>query len=219
MGLSASAPFAVAAAERGEPFPCAVELPGDHRLDGVVRRGGRGLAQWLSGSVAQWLSGVVRLGGMAPGLRRLGFPALAAAGTRAGHLRAELDHAPAGDIRLISLRAGQGRDVIGVLAGHPRRNDVRARLVGLDERNVAVARQAARAAGLDGVPMLQADAGITDVCTGAVPTQIVVVCGIFGNITVSDNHVTVETVPSLCAPSALVLWTRHRGPPLRAARK
>jgi hypothetical protein len=32
-----------------------------------------------------------------------------------GHLRAELDHAPAGDIRLISLCAGQGRDVIGVV--------------------------------------------------------------------------------------------------------
>jgi hypothetical protein len=59
MGLSASAPFAVAAAERGEPFPCAVELPGDHRLDVVVRRGGRGLAQWLSDAVAQWLSGSV----------------------------------------------------------------------------------------------------------------------------------------------------------------
>ena len=33
-----------------------------------------------------------------------------------GHLHAELERAPAGDIRLISLCAGQGRDVIGVLA-------------------------------------------------------------------------------------------------------
>src|SRR5215470_13977518 len=89
------------------------------------------------------------------------------------HLRYELDHAPAGDIRLISLCAGQGRDVLGVLAGHPRRNDVRARLVELDERNVAVARQAAQAAGLDGVEIVQTDAGITDACAGAVPAQIV----------------------------------------------
>jgi hypothetical protein len=37
-----------------------------------------------------------------------------------GHLRAELDRTPAGDIRLISLCAGQGRDVIGALTGHPR---------------------------------------------------------------------------------------------------
>ena len=130
-----------------------------------------------------------------------------------GHLRAEFDHAPAGDIRLISLCAGQGRDVIGVLAGHPRRDEVRARLVELDERNVTVGRQAARAAGLDGVEMLQADAGITDACAGAVPAQIVVVCGIFGNITVSDIQATVAALPSLCAPGALVLWTRPRSPP------
>jgi hypothetical protein len=130
-----------------------------------------------------------------------------------GHLRAELDHAPAGGIRLISLCAGQGRDVIGVLAGHPRRVDVRARLVELDARNVTVARQAAQAAELDGIEMLQADAGSTDACAGAVPAQIVVMCGIFGNIPVSDIQATVAALPSLCAPSGLVLWTRHRGAP------
>ena len=130
-----------------------------------------------------------------------------------GHLRAEFDRAPAGDIRLMSLCAGQGRDVIGVLAGHPRRDDVLARLVELDERNVAVARRAARAAGLDGVEVVQADAGITDVCAGAVPAQVVVVCGVFGNIAASDIQATVAALPSLCAPSALVLWTRHRLPP------
>jgi hypothetical protein len=130
-----------------------------------------------------------------------------------GHLRAEFERAPAGDVRLISLCAGQGRDVIGVLAGHPRRDDVRARLVELDERNVALARQAARAAGLHGVEVLRGDAGRTDACAGAVPAQIVVVCGIFGNISDSDIRGTVAALPSLCAPGALVLWTRHRSPP------
>jgi Putative methyltransferase len=130
-----------------------------------------------------------------------------------GHLRAEFERAPAGDVQLISLCAGQGRDVIGALAGHPRRGDVRARLVELDERNVALARQAAQAAGLHGVEVLQADAGTTDACAGAVPAQIVVVCGVFGNITSSDIQATVAALPSLCAPGALVLWTRHRRPP------
>jgi hypothetical protein len=130
-----------------------------------------------------------------------------------GHLRAELERAPAGDVRLISLCAGQGRDVIGVLTGHPRRDDVRARLVELDERNVALARRAAQAAGLDGVEVLQADAGVTDVCAGAVPAQIVVACGIFGNITEGDIQATVAALPSLCSAGALVLWTRHRSPP------
>jgi hypothetical protein len=130
-----------------------------------------------------------------------------------GHLRAELERVPAGDIHLISLCAGQGRDVIGVLTGHPRRDDVCARLVELDGRNVALARQAAQAAGLHRVEVLQADAGITDACIGAVPAQIVLVCGIFGNITASDIRATVAALPSLCTPGALVLWTRHRSPP------
>ncbi|HEX5289672.1 MAG TPA: SAM-dependent methyltransferase [Streptosporangiaceae bacterium] len=130
-----------------------------------------------------------------------------------GHLRAELDHAPAGGIALISLCAGQGRDVIGVLAGHPRRGDVRARLVELDERNVAAARRAAQAAGLDGVELLRADAGMTDACAGAVPARIDMACGIFGNITAGDIQATVAALPSLCAPGALVVWTRHRGAP------
>jgi Putative methyltransferase len=130
-----------------------------------------------------------------------------------GHLRTELDRAPAGDIRVVSLCAGQGRDVIGVLAGHPRRDDVRARLVELDERSVAVARRSAQAAGLDGIEVMQADAGTTDVCVGAVPAQIVVACGIFGNISDDDVRATVAALPSLSAPGTLVLWTRHRKPP------
>ena len=48
---------------------------------------------------------------------------------------------------------------------------------------------------------------------GRSPPWIVVVCGIFGNITVSDIQATVAALPSLCAPGALVLWTRHRRPP------
>ena len=100
-----------------------------------------------------------------------------------------------------------------LVQGHLRGDDVRTRLVELDERNVALARQAAQAAGLPGVEVLQADAGITDACVGAVPARIVLACGFFGNITGSDIQATVAALPSLCAPGALVLWTRHRSPP------
>jgi hypothetical protein len=39
--------------------------------------------------------------------------------------------------------------------------------------------------------------------------QIVMGCGIFGNITDSDTQATVAALPSLRATGALVLWTRH----------
>jgi hypothetical protein len=56
-----------------------------------------------------------------------------------------LDRAPAGPVRLISLCAGQGRDVIGVLPAHPRRDDVSARLVELDPVLAAEGRAASPA--------------------------------------------------------------------------
>src|SRR5437867_2671389 len=60
-------------------------------------------------------------------------------------IRAALDHSPSGPLRVISLCAGQGRDLLGVLADHPRRDDVRARLVELDARNTALAEERSRA--------------------------------------------------------------------------
>jgi Putative methyltransferase len=129
------------------------------------------------------------------------------------HFRALLDRQPPGPVQVISLCAGQGRDVIGVLEQHPRRADVRARLVELDPRNVEHARRAAAAAGLDAVEVLAADAGRADAYAGAVPAQIVVACGIFGNITDADISATVAALPGLCAPGAGVIWTRHTRPP------
>ena len=130
-----------------------------------------------------------------------------------GHLRSELDRRPGGDLQLISMCAGQGRDVIDVLAEHARRGEVRARLVELDPRNVEIARRAAAAAGLDGVEVEAADAGSTDAYLGAVPAQIVLACGVFGNVTDDDIARTVTALPSLCAAGATVIWTRHRRPP------
>jgi hypothetical protein len=87
------------------------------------------------------------------GTTRIQAPCSRGGGTRAGAPAGRARTCTAGEVRLISLCAGQGRDLIGVLTGHPRRDDVRARLVELDERNVVLARQVA---GLPGVEVLQA---------------------------------------------------------------
>jgi len=128
-------------------------------------------------------------------------------------LRDALDRAPPGPIRAISVCAGQGHDIIGVLAEHPRRADVSARLVELDEQNVLLAQGAARAAGLDAVEAVAADASMTDAYVGAVPADVVLICGVFGNIAAADIANTIEQLGQLCAAQATVIWTRHRRPP------
>jgi len=70
---------------------------------------------------------------------------------------------------LVSLCAGQGHEVIGVLPDHPRRDDVRAVLVESDPCNVILGRRAAAGQGLPGVEVRQADAGVTVTVTAARP--------------------------------------------------
>ena len=130
-------------------------------------------------------------------------------------IRAALDALPAGPATAISMCAGQGRDLIEVLADHPRRADVRARLVELDPRNVAVARAAARAAGLYGVEVVEGDAGLVDEYAGLVPADLVLACGVFGNLTDADVERTVAECAALCRRGGTVVWTRHRRSPDR----
>lgn len=120
-------------------------------------------------------------------------------------LRAALDRAPAGPIRLISACAGEGRDVIPVLRAHPRRADVAARLVELQPELADRARRDAP----HNLEVVTADASTTDAYDGAVPAQIALFCGVFGNITDADIRRTVTVLPSLLAPGGEVLWTRH----------
>jgi hypothetical protein len=128
-------------------------------------------------------------------------------------LRAALDQAPPGPIRAISVCAGQGHDIIGVLADHPRREDVSARLVELDEQNVQLARAAAGAMGLEAVEVVAGDASLTDAYAGAVPANVILICGVFGNVAADDIANTIAHLGQLCAPEATVIWTRHRRAP------
>ncbi|MBV9381741.1 MAG: class I SAM-dependent methyltransferase family protein [Streptosporangiaceae bacterium] len=128
-------------------------------------------------------------------------------------IRAALDTARAGPIRAVSMCAGQGRDLLGVLAGHPRRDDVTARLVELDPRNAAVAREAAREAALGKVEVVTGDAALTDNYAGLVPADLVVACGVFGNMTDADVKRTISFCTQLCAHGGTVVWTRGRWEP------
>lgn len=127
------------------------------------------------------------------------------------HLRRAIDDRP-GRLQIVSICAGEGRDVVGVLANHPRRAEIAVRLVELDPRNLSVARAAVRAASLDGVQVIQADAGAMDNYQNAIPANIVLACGVLGNISDADARRTIEHLPCLCARDAVVIWTRGQEP-------
>lgn len=123
-----------------------------------------------------------------------------------------LDAAPPGPVRVASLCAGDGRDLLGVLEAHPRAAAVTGLLVEQDPDLAARAR--ARAAAVPGaVEVVTGDAASTDVYAGIVPVDVLLVCGVFGNVPDADIARTVAALPAFGRPGTRVVWTRHRRPP------
>lgn len=118
-----------------------------------------------------------------------------------------------GAVRVVSACAGDGRDVIGVLAERPDAARVHATLLELHPRIAERARAAAAAAGLsDSVEVRTADAGVSDAYRDLVPADLILLMGIFGNISDADLRRTIGASPQLCAPGATLLWSRGRDP-------
>ena len=128
-------------------------------------------------------------------------------------IRAWADDAAPGPLRLVSICAGQGNDVVRALHDHPRHPDVSGVLVERDPENVRAANRALVEAGLDGVQAVVGDAGLASAYRGAVPADLVLVCGVLGNISDDDVRATVLALPGFCAPRATVVWTRNRRDP------
>jgi hypothetical protein len=124
-------------------------------------------------------------------------------------LRDAIDACPDGAIRIVQMCAGQARDLVGVLSDHPRRTDVTARLVELDEHNADAARASVAGAGLERIEVVTGDAGTSSAYAGVVPADVVIACGIFGNVSDADVERTISFLPRLCASGATVIWTRH----------
>jgi SAM-dependent methyltransferase len=123
-----------------------------------------------------------------------------------------LDNAPVGELRILSLCSGDGGDLELALSGHPRTCDVTGCLVESDAELVARAQAKQRAVG-SRLEVRCADAGDPSNFADVAPVDLLLLVGIFGNISNEDIQNTINAVPSLCKPGATVLWGRYRRAP------
>ncbi|NUR24595.1 MAG: SAM-dependent methyltransferase [Catenulispora sp.] len=129
-------------------------------------------------------------------------------------IKRALDTARPGPVKILYLCAGEGRDVVPVVAAHARRDDVTARLVEFDPEIADVARRAAAEAGLAGAfDVITGDAGDPANLADFGPADLLLLCGIFGNISDADIANTVAHAAGLTARGGTVIWTRHRREP------
>ncbi len=125
-------------------------------------------------------------------------------------IHAELDTRP-GPVRVVSLCAGDGRDLLGTLAGRDDAGRVSATLVEVLPELVERAREAAAGLAAD-VEVVTGDAGASDTYAdlATVPADVVLLVGVLGNVTDIDVARLIAALPQLCAPRAVVVWSRGR---------
>ena len=107
--------------------------------------------------------------------------------------------------RVLSMCAGDGRDVLPLLPA-----GARAVLVELDPTLASRARATAEDLGLPGVTVVTGDAGVTDPYLPLAPADLVLACGVFGNIPPEHARRTIAALPGLLAEGGIVVWTRGR---------
>ena len=119
-----------------------------------------------------------------------------------------------GDVQVISICAGAGLDVLGVLESREgARKRVKALLVERDPTLSDGARSWARELGCDGVEVVTGDAAETSRYVDVAPADLVLSCGVFGNLSDFDIQRTIRAMPQLCRTGGSVIWTRHRRAP------
>lgn len=89
-------------------------------------------------------------------------------------------------------------------------------MVELDSLNASFLHGALGSTELKDAAVVVADAGITDVYLDAVPADLLLLGGVFANITLADASRTVTALTQMCRPGATVVWTSY-GPRLDEA--
>lgn len=120
-------------------------------------------------------------------------------------LAAALDAAGPGRVRLLNLCAGDARDTIPVLAATGREVDACA--VELDPGLADRARSAASQAGV-ALDVRTGDAAEPTTYADRLPVDVLLMVGVFGNISDADGEVTVRAATSMLAAGGTLIWTR-----------
>lgn len=128
-------------------------------------------------------------------------------------LHQAIDLAPGGaqdPLYLVSICAGEGRDLLPVLAAPRTERRISATLIEIDRSIASVLSASLKSLGLSNASVRIADAGLADSYMDLPPAHILLVSGVFGNIADVDVKTTVEALPTFLVADGLVVWTRSR---------
>jgi amino acid adenylation domain-containing protein len=125
-------------------------------------------------------------------------------------IAAALDEFQPGLIQIVSICAGDGRDLLGILQNHPRRSDVAALLLDNNAESIALGKKSAEETGLAWqIRFLEADATLAKNYLGAVPADLVLLSGFLGHLRHADVPGLIGSLPMFCKAGGQAIWNRH----------
>lgn len=126
------------------------------------------------------------------------------------HICGALLRQSAEPVHIISICAGDGRDVTGALAASDRRKKVQADLFESNAQLVAHGQAAVNHVHLNAeVTFHCADATQSSTYRDLSRAHVVVLAGVFGNLKDEDVPRLITSLKALCHPGASVVWTRN----------
>ena len=111
--------------------------------------------------------------------------------------------------QIIDICSGDGRDLLDLLTHYPAREQVHSYLVELDERLAKESERIASEKDLQNVTVINGDASLLSTYEEVPRADLILLCGVFGNISSDDICHTIETLPQLSKQGTRVIWTHH----------
>lgn len=117
---------------------------------------------------------------------------------------------------ILDICAGDGRDLIEVLSNYEHKDSLRGVLVELDSQLVNEMQVRAQTANIPpSLNIIQDDASQTHTYKDSIPADLILLCGVFGNISNDDIAKTIQNLPKFCKRGTRVIWTLNRRAPDR----
>jgi ubiquinone/menaquinone biosynthesis C-methylase UbiE len=115
--------------------------------------------------------------------------------------------------QIIDICAGDGRDLIGVLSKHLNLLNIRSFLVEINDEIANHAKELINTEHIQNIQVVIADAANSSLYKNVIPADLILLCGVFGNISIEDVQNIIENLHMFCKSGTKVIWTRNRRAP------
>jgi len=113
---------------------------------------------------------------------------------------------------IIDICGGDARDIVGALSSHPAKDKINGVLIEIDIALASKAKKSFKNAELN-INTVLADAADTHFYKNYAPADLVLLCGVFGNVKDTDVKKIISHLPYLCKRGGKVIWTRNKREP------